>query len=279
MESSYEIPDNVPSPLGSNAPVTPQSVSCGATNRGSMSDASQMPIQGLGFVMAEPWRSRGTRYGTSELVSLVQRASGHVATLYPGSQLSVADMSKEKGGPIASHASHQNGRDVDLIYYAMDAKGKPFFPDSHMAYYSDTGEATSARAPRRVDSIPKRFFDLKRNWALVRSLVFDKDTTVRHIFVSRRVKRWLIYYAGEVGEPSEIIAWADKILHVPRGSRGHNDHMHVRITCSDLDERTGQCRTTSAPKPRRASKWHEIIQCPRTRRQLRLAKEARLGSR
>lgn len=231
-----------------------------------------MPIHGLGFTMAEPWRSRRTRYGTSELVSLVQRASGHVATTYPGSKLSVADMSKEQGGPIASHASHQNGRDVDLIYYAMNAQGEPFYPDSHMAYYSATGEATSARAPRRVDKIPKRFFDLKRNWALVRALVFDKETTVQHIFVSRRVKRWLLYYANEVNEPAEIIGWADKVLHVPRGKRGHNDHMHVRIDCSELDQRSGQCRTTSATKPRSAAKWRETIPCPRTRRQLRLAK-------
>ena len=249
---SFELPDT----------MTPKSISCGATNRGALSDSSQMPIHGLGFVMAEPWRSRGTRYGTRELVSLVQRASGQVATLYPGSQLSVADMSKEQGGPIASHRSHQSGRDVDLIYYAMNASGAPFFPDSHMAYYTDTGEATFARAPRRVDNIPKRYFDLKRNWALVRALVFDTETRVEHIFVSRRVKRWLIHYATELGEPPEIVVWANKVLHFPKESRGHNDHMHVRIGCSAEDLNSGQCHRTSAPKSRRG-KWNQIIQCPR----------------
>jgi len=241
----------------------PESVSCGSTNRGSLSDSAQMPTKGAGFIMAQPWRSRGSRYGTKELVSLIIRSTGQVAQYYPGSQLSIADMSREYGGPIASHRSHQSGRDVDLIYYAMDARGAPFSPDSHMAYYTPTGEATSARAPRRVDSIPKRYFDLKRNWALVRALVFDAQTSVEYIFVSRRVKRWLLYYANEAGEAAEIIAWANKILHSPKGAAGHNDHMHVRIACSRADLSSGQCLRASAPKPRRANKWHSHIECPR----------------
>ncbi len=240
----------------------PESVSCGSTNRGALSDSSRMPTKGPGFVMAQPWRSRETRFGTKEMVSLIQRASAYVNRVHPGSQLSVADMSKERGGPIASHRSHQSGRDVDLIFYAMDAKGNPFYPDSHMAYYESTGEATSARAPKRVDHIPKRFFDLRRNWSLVRALIADKEATVQHIFVSRRVKRWLIDYALHIGESREMMVWANKILHAPRGVRGHNDHMHVRILCSEEDLASGQCADQSVRKPRGSKRWHHILPCP-----------------
>jgi penicillin-insensitive murein endopeptidase len=241
----------------------PDSVSCGSTNRGALSDAAMLPDEGFGYVMAEPWRSRESRYGTRELVSLIQRTSAAVAQEHKGSKLSVADLSKEQGGPIASHRSHQNGRDVDLIYYAMDAEGQPFYPDSHMAYYSSRGQATYAKAPTFVKDIPERYFDLARNWSLVRNLMLDTEVEVEHIFVSHRVKRWLLRYAQEIEEPEEIWKAANKLLHPPRGVRGHNDHMHVRIACSEDDKATGRCRTASAPKPKRARKWHRYMVCPR----------------
>lgn len=241
----------------------PDSVSCGSTNRGALSDAAQMPTEGIGFVMAEPWRSRGSRFGTRELVELVQRSSALVARQHEGSQLSVADMSKESGGPIRSHRSHQSGRDVDLIYYAMDAEGQPFYPDSHMAYYSRRGRATYAKSPTFVKNIPERYFDLKRNWALTRALLLDQSVEVEHIFVSPRVKRWLLRYAREIGEDELVYKRARKILHVPRGVKGHNDHMHVRIACSADDISAGRCRNASAPKPRRSRRWHRRMRCPR----------------
>lgn len=238
------------------------SVSCGSTNRGALSEAARLPNSGPGYVMADPWRSRGSNYGTTELVSLIQRSSAAVALAHAGSQLSVADLSKKRGGAIAAHRSHQNGRDVDLIYYAMDSNGDPFYPDSHMAYYTSTGQATYAKAPNFVSNIPVRYFDMKRNWALVRSMMLDTEVEVEFIFVSTRVKRWLLAYAVEIQESPAIVKAATKLLHAPREVKGHNDHMHVRITCSADDQAHGSCRTASARKPRRAKKWNRVMVCP-----------------
>lgn len=239
------------------------SVSCGSTNRGALSDAVAMPVEGPGYVMAEPWRSRGTRYGTRELVSLVQRSSAAVAELHEGSKLSVADMSLESGGPIAMHRSHQNGRDVDLVYYAMDAAGAPYYPDSHMAYFTRQGLANYAQSPQFIKNIPERYFDLERNWALVREMVSDADVKVEHIFVSARVERWLIAYAKEAGEDEVLIKKAARILHAPRQVKGHNDHMHVRIACPADDIAQGRCRDASAPRPKHGNRWHRRMVCPR----------------
>lgn len=241
----------------------PESISCGSTNRGALSDAAMLPSEGVGFVIAEPWRSRGSRYGTTELVSLIERSSAAVAHEHEGSQLSVADLSKEGGGPIPSHRSHQNGRDVDLIYYAVDAEGHPFYPDSHMAYYSSRGLARYAKSPRFVKNIPERYFDLKRNWSLVRNMVLDKEIEVERIFVSTRVKRWLLRYAQKIEEAPALQKAARRLLHAPREVKGHNDHMHVRIACSVDDKIAGRCRSASAPKPRRARRWHRRMRCPR----------------
>jgi penicillin-insensitive murein endopeptidase len=239
-----------------------QSVSCGSTNRGALGNPAMLPMRGPGFIMAEPWRSRGSSFGTAELVSLIQRSSWAVALAHEGSQLSVADLSNKQGGAIAQHRSHQNGRDVDLIYYAMDKEGNPFYPDSHMAYYTSEGQATYAKAPNFAKNIPIRYFDLKRNWSLIRHLMLDTEVEVEFIFVSGRVKRWLLRYATELEESQELIKKVTRLLHVPKGTGGHNDHMHVRITCSADDIEEGRCRTASARKPRRASKWHRIMACP-----------------
>ena len=241
----------------------PESVSCGSTNRGALSDAAMLPEKGPGFVVAEPWRSRGARFGTRELVGLIQRSSAHVATTYQGSQLSVADLSHEVGGPIAQHRSHQNGRDVDIIYYAMDAEGQPFYPDHHMAYYSSRGQATYAKSPRFEKNIPERYFDLQRNGELVKSMMVDTEVEVEHIFVSTRIKRWLLRYAAEIEEDPELQKIARRVLHAPRSVKGHNDHMHVRIACSEDDKTAGRCRSASAPKPKRGRRWHRHMRCPR----------------
>lgn len=241
----------------------PDSVSCGSTNRGALYDAAMLPTRGPGYVMAEPWRSRGTRFGTVELVELIETSSAQVASLFGGSKLSVADMSYEGGGPIAMHRSHQSGRDVDLIYYAMDADGNPFYPDSHMAYYSRQGQATYAKSPSFVKNIPERYFDLKRNWALVRAMVTSDVVHVEHIFVSPRVKRWLLAYAGNISESAKLLKEASRVLHAPRDVKGHNDHMHVRIGCPKADVAAGRCRGASAPKPRKSKRWHRRVRCPK----------------
>ena len=52
-----------------------RSVSCGWPHRGRLLNPAVMPRRGYGFVIPEPWRTRGLRYGTDELVGLLKRAA------------------------------------------------------------------------------------------------------------------------------------------------------------------------------------------------------------
>ena len=61
---------------------------------------------------------------------------------------------------MSGHRSHQSGRDVDLLYYALDEQGRPFRPDEHMAVYRDDGRATYSRPWRKRNPIPTRYFDV-----------------------------------------------------------------------------------------------------------------------
>lgn len=238
------------------------SVSCGAANRGALHGAVALPRAGVGYQVPEPWWSRGRRYGTDELVGLITRVAALVHEHHPGGTLGVADLSSPRGGALPGHRSHQSGRDVDLIYYALDPSGAPFPPDHVMAYYTHNGRGHYARSPDFVRGIAERYFDLTRNWALVKALITDPGAEVEHIFVSGRVRRWLLDYARRVGEPEALVAEATRLLRRPRGVDGHNDHMHVRIRCSEQDVAMGRCRNHNARKPRRGRRWRSYVRCP-----------------
>jgi penicillin-insensitive murein endopeptidase len=198
------------------------------------------------------------RYGTDEMVALIQRTAARVARVHPGSELAVADLSAENGGPVARHRSHQSGRDVDLIYYAIDRAGDALGNDGHMPMFVSDGRATHAESPEWARHIDERFFDLPRNWALVQALATDPMVPVYRIFVSRRVRNWLFAYAeaARVAEPA--LARVRAVLSV--ANHGHSDHLHVRISCSADDIAEGRCSDAPAPR-RRRGKWRSQVKC------------------
>lgn len=216
-------------------------ISCGHAADGALIGGVALPAEGDGYAIVGPWRHRGRRFAAPELVDLVRRVAARVAREHPGSVLAVGDLSRRGGGKVRGHRSHQSGRDVDLIYYAVGADGRPFAQDGYMGGYREDMWALSARAPRPASRIRPRHFDLVRNWALVRALVADEAGLVTKIVVSPRVERWLIEHAVRSGEKPALIARAAALMNRPLYVRGHNDHMHVQIGCPADDAAAGTC--------------------------------------
>ena len=250
------------SPVAAGELVLQGSVSCGSANRGALANSAQIEDQGVGFVRPETWRKRGFNQGTDELVELMRRVAAKVASDHPGAVLGIADLSKPGGGAVRFHRSHQSGRDVDLLYYALDDTNQPMVPDNLMPVYTSKGRAYYSKAPTWRTDIPVRYFDLARNWALVAALIADPGAEVTHIFVARAIKSWLLKYAAKAGAPAELIARARVVLSAPRNASSHNDHAHVRIACSSADIRAGRCRNENAPH-RKKGRWTTRVRCPR----------------
>ncbi len=223
--------------VGASGPVR-DSVSCGSVNRGALARAARLPTRGVGYIIPEPWRSRGLHYGTDELVGLIRRAAARVAGAHPGAILGVADLAHARGGRALRHLSHQSGRDADLHFYALDQHGEPFVPDAAFPNYRDSGMATSTTYGRRISA---RYFDLPRNWALIAALLTDDDAIVTHIFISTRIERWLLAYGQAIGAPPELLAHASAVMREPSDSSPHNDHLHLRIACTIDDFALGSC--------------------------------------
>lgn len=225
------------------------SVSVGTFTGGYLRHGRRLAEKGEGYIVPAMWRDRGANFGTDELVGAIRRAASRVAREYPGGTLGVADLSLRGGGDSELHRSHENGRDADLIYYAVDEDGRPVLPVDSMPRYVPSGRA----GPYDIDALPPkpqlhgvkfgpfspRRFDIKRNWALIRALLSDAEIEVQYMFVNRQLKERLIAHAQAIGESPELLDRAVELLRQPGDSLPHDDHLHLRIFCAANDRPYG----------------------------------------
>jgi penicillin-insensitive murein endopeptidase len=208
------------------------SIARGYSNDGHLVDGVRLPQRGDGYMVPSLWWQRGNNWGTDELVSLVVRAARRVERESPGAMLYVGDFSPQAGGSKATawHRSHQTGRDGDLIFYALDAQGRPQPVPHGMYRFGDDGWTRGQ---------PRLQFDVVHEWMLVRALLEDPVVDVQHLFISAPLRQMLLDHAAELGEPRELIERARLVLQQPIDALPHDDHLHVRIFCPVSDRVLG----------------------------------------
>ena len=205
------------------------SVSMGKPNRGWIAAGARIPDRGEGFFTRDTWKARGNRYGTDELVDLLTAVSRRMATRFK-QRLVVADLSKKRGGEAREwHASHQSGRDVDLLYYVRDKAGKPVEPDA-MRVFDPAGKAKDGSGYT---------VDVPRMWLLVKELLTAPEAPVQWIFIYQPLADRLVEYALAEREPGALVAKAKRALKQPGNGAPHHDHLHVRVYCSKSDKAYG----------------------------------------
>jgi len=169
------------------------------------------------------YRAAGNFYGTWELVQLVERVAYRVHQRLPGARLSVGELSRRTGGRLAGHASHQNGRDVDLSFYMTDAGGRTFDPFGFARFRAD-GVGRPPNAGLR--------FDDARNWEMVAKLVTDGDARVQFAFVSAAIRERLLREGSRRGASAVVLDRAARAMVPPAAGHVHDNHFHVRIYCA-----------------------------------------------
>jgi penicillin-insensitive murein DD-endopeptidase len=205
------------------------SISMGRPHRGWIVDGVRIPDKGEGFVTREVWRARGQRYGTDELVDLLTAVSRRMATRFK-ERIVIADLSGKGGGPArAWHASHQSGRDVDVVYYVRDKDGKPVEPD-RMRMFDKDGNAKDGSG---------HTVDVPRMWLLAKELLTAPEAPVQWLFIYQPLAERIIEHAIAKNEPEALIVKAKRALKQPGNGAPHMDHMHVRVYCSKQDKAYG----------------------------------------
>jgi penicillin-insensitive murein endopeptidase len=165
-------------------------------------------------------------YGTWQLVQLLERAARRVALRFPGSKLSIGELSGLRGGNVGGHRSHENGRDADIGFYMMRSDNRPY-ASSAFAQFDALGRGLAPNQGLR--------FDIARNWELVAKLVDDADAKVQFIFVCRTLRELLLREAARRQAPAAVVARAAAVMIEPSHGNPHRSHFHVRIYCSPSD--------------------------------------------
>ncbi len=180
----------------------PGSISVGRPNRGSLRLPVALPERPFWRII-NPERA----FATDETIRDLEAAVATVATAFPGSPpLGVGDLSRETGGYIRPHRSHQSGRDADVGYY---------YQGEHKWY-------TKASAEN---------LDRPRTWQLLKALMSETD--VEFVFMDRSIQQLLREYALSVGEEP---AFLDTVFQrsrrdetLVRHEYGHLTHFHARF--------------------------------------------------
>lgn len=185
------------------APEALGPMSIGRANRGALFNGVRLESSPRWKVL-EPKRA----WATPETLAALTRAIDRVYEAFPDSPpLFVGHLSRQSGGWIKPHRSHQSGRDADIGYYYL---GEPKW------YVRATSET----------------LDRARTWVLVKALVTSGD--VEYVFMDRTVQVLLHDYARTIGEDAE---WLDEVFEYPsrnkraviRHTWGHATHLHVRF--------------------------------------------------
>ncbi len=195
----------------------PDSLSIGHTEDGRLEHP--FAVESGDYIVAV----RPNRYGTRELVGLLERAAGAVAQIAPGSRLAVGDLSSATGGHLSPHESHQSGRDADVAFYLVDSNGRQV-PQGMFMEIGEDGTGHRGEAHYR--------FDLERNWALLVAFVDDPMAETQHVLIAPHLRNMLLDHARSTGAPEDQIRRVEIVTEQIRGSERHDDHFHVRIYCS-----------------------------------------------
>lgn len=178
----------------------------------------------------------GRHFGTIELVGLLARVAARVDRAAPGAKLQVGELSGPSGGNIPGHRSHENGRDVDLGFYFVDAETGQSVNLPRFVNLTRRGARLDARALR---------FDDERNWRLVEALATDETAPVQHAFVHRDIRARLLRTGKRLGASAELLERVERIVISPGVEHPHRNHFHVRIYCPAEDvtsDRRSTCR-------------------------------------
>jgi len=193
-----------------------------------LSDAQELPAKGPGFAVLDP---NGHHFGTPSMLSIIKYAAARVARERPGPPLLVGDISAKNGGEIPRHRSHRSGRDVDLLLFCTDLSGQPIRSPGWVHFGPDgLGRVYEGKKSGSFVAL-----DVARQWLLVKSLVQAPDVHSLWFFLSRPVEALLTQYALANGEDPLTVWEAESMMLQPANALPHDDHIHLRIACSQQE--------------------------------------------
>ncbi|UOF02807.1 penicillin-insensitive murein endopeptidase [Bdellovibrio reynosensis] len=177
-----------------------------------------------GFKIIRP--ERKTHFATNELAYLIQQMGKFTNAEVSGQTLAIGDTSRQSGGKLGRHKSHQNGLDADV------------------AFYFSNGSSQKSFVSAVSGSKPHSQWMPEVSWKLFKSIVGTK--LVDRIFIHKALKNELCRLAIQKGElrKGDTTSLPAETLRRLIPDTDHDDHFHVRVKCSSAQVR---CRQMAEP--------------------------------
>lgn len=197
--------------------VRPINQALGYPNKGNLRNAtSVLGKQKSGktfFEIAFPERQR--YFSTYETAEMLSRLGEKLNSSF-NRKLEISDISKQRGGKLSPHLSHQIGMDADIGYPATSESVKfPVVVKMSNRQYNPSS------------------FSVAKTYELLKYAFSQNDLKIDRIFADRKIKQVLCEYARSKGETSGkdkdlVQSLFKNIEHV----NGHGDHFHIRMRCT-----------------------------------------------
>ncbi len=206
------------------------SLSLGGTSGGRVERAAAIaPTSASRWAFMPHIPARQTTYGVDEMRGFLDRIGAAVRPCRRGAQLRVGNISLVAGGPSPWHKSHQAGRDVDVAPMLLDRSGKSLPADDYVVLDKNGNSGDGSR----------RKFDAKCTLRLAQAIAEDTIAPAQHIFLSRGLRALLLREAKRSRLDEGLVARISEMVRQPSDSAPHDDHLHIRLYCSDQDRRWG----------------------------------------
>ncbi len=241
--------------IGPTLPTKPQSYYY--YNRGSLKYSSQLETEGKGFVKIFVDRDSkigGRGWGTNLMIGSIRQIAAEFANTFPGRErLQVGDIARKAGGP-ASHASHQNGLEADIVFFRKNRReqgprdnfGKNGFSEQFKVVASKkyVTKKNSKGVPYKKLIVTYKLsdnFDTEANFELM--MLWERSPYFLRAFVDDLIIREFVRYAKETGRYEEpaFQSLFKKLMHLGN----HADHFHIRLACQETDKK---CYSQIAPR-------------------------------
>jgi penicillin-insensitive murein endopeptidase len=162
-------------------------------------------------------KSRNRSFATKELVDLIEDVATEMNNRFDNiEKMQVGDLSAKIGGFVSGHSSHQNGLDVDIVYYTNDQKLQAMDNSYWTQFFVSNGKLKN--------------FSLSKNWHLFKLLV--NRHPINRIFVDPVIKKAMCDYASSIGEFNSNIEVLRRLRPL---STHHDTHLHIRLKCPQDD--------------------------------------------
>jgi penicillin-insensitive murein endopeptidase len=161
-----------------------------------------------------------------------------------GLPVTINDLSLQSGGPIPHHRSHQNGRDVDVLFYQLGPDGAPI--ESVGAFFDPSGTGVDFKdLADPADDVPLAI-DVPRTWLLLQALIEGGRAELQNIYVAEHLRTLLLRHGRAVSAPATTLERFEALTCQP--TYPHDDHFHFRFFCTPDDIAAG-CRDSQPMYP------------------------------